>query len=96
MVNDGGPAFARPATIVNPAQDAIVECHQTGMSLRDYFAAAALQGLIAEPAVDGYDSAGQSALKRPCEDEDDFCAYMAEAAYRFADAMLDARAPREK
>ena len=35
--NDGGPAFPTPAGIQ----------HNDGMTLRDYFAAAALQGLLA-------------------------------------------------
>jgi hypothetical protein len=37
--NDGGPAFPTPAGIQ----------HNDGMTLRDYFAAAALQGLMANP-----------------------------------------------
>ena len=36
--NDGGPAFPR-------------EYGSKGMSLRDYFAAAALQGLCADPSM---------------------------------------------
>jgi hypothetical protein len=36
--NDGGPAFPTPAGIQ----------HNDGMTLRDYFAAAALQGLLAD------------------------------------------------
>ena len=44
-INDGGPAFPRSATD---------HCHsQEGMTLRDYFAAAALQGNIAHPEVTG-------------------------------------------
>ena len=37
QINDGGPAFPTPAGIQ----------HNDGMTLRDYFAAAALQGLLA-------------------------------------------------
>lgn len=40
-INDGGPAFP----VVFEHEEATAECH--GMSLRDYFAAAALQGLLA-------------------------------------------------
>jgi len=41
-INDGGPAF--------PLNDPL---KSTGMTLRDYFAAAALQGNIAHPEVTG-------------------------------------------
>jgi len=41
-INDGGPAFP----VVFQHDEATSECH--GMSLRDYFAAAALQGLMAQ------------------------------------------------
>ena len=37
QINDGGPAFPTPAGIQ----------HNDGITLRDYFAAAALQGLLA-------------------------------------------------
>mgnify|MGYP000665032944 CR=1 FL=1 len=47
--NDGGPAFARPASTGNNyltgETDAPVDS-QSGMSLRDYFAGHALQGLV--------------------------------------------------
>jgi hypothetical protein len=51
---------------------------QTGMTLRDYFAAKAMQGLIASPrgTPDGKDATD---------------AYYAKAAYVMADAMLKAR-----
>ena len=41
QINDGGSAFP----VVFEHEEATAECH--GMSLRDYFAAAALQGLLA-------------------------------------------------
>jgi hypothetical protein len=40
-INDGGPAYPTPAGIQ----------HNDGMTLRDYFAAAALQGNLIEPTV---------------------------------------------
>jgi hypothetical protein len=54
------------------------------MTLRDYFAAAALTGLLAkgEPefeATEGYRTPGK---------------YIQDTAYRLADAMLAARSPR--
>ena len=39
-INDGGPAYPTPAGVQ----------HNDGMTLRDYFAAAALQGLLDSPA----------------------------------------------
>lgn len=65
--NDGGPAFPECGTengFFNP-----------GMSLRDYFAAAALQGMLTDV---------------PHEDRLKFPEY-AQDAYRYADAMLEAR-----
>ena len=41
-LNDGGPAF--PSTITDDS------LHVPGMSIRDYFAAKAMQGLMASPA----------------------------------------------
>ena len=43
-INDGGPAFARDSHMDKQLG---LYVHQQGMSLRDYFAAAALQGLLA-------------------------------------------------
>lgn len=67
-IGDGGPAFP-----CNP--DAIYDCDR-GMSLRDYFAAKAMHGLIAAvPPVRGIP----------------LSAKVSERAYQFADAMLAAR-----
>jgi|DEB3_MinimDraft_2_1074329.scaffolds.fasta_scaffold00813_13 hypothetical protein len=63
-INDGGPAF--------PLNDPL---KSTGMTLRDYFAAAALQGMLANSK--NYDS---------------FDGY-SDAAYEYADAMLERRKP---
>ena len=52
--------------------------HFTGMTLRDYFAAKAMQGLLANPKLqEQILKAGQS--------------WIEESAYAFADAMLEAR-----
>jgi len=67
--NDGGPAFPR---------DHAHEGHN-GMSLRDYFAAKALSGFLANPQQD-YAPLITGKLKM-----------LAEEAYRLADAMLAAR-----
>ena len=44
QINDGGPAFARDSHMDKQIG---LYVQQQGMSLRDYFAAAALQGLLA-------------------------------------------------
>jgi len=68
-INDGGPAF--PLQFQH--DEATSECH--GMTLRDYFAAAALQGLLSIMAKD-YDAF--------------FANKLAHACYETADAMLKA------
>lgn len=68
-VNDGGPAFPTWEEWRGFSKE-------RGMSLRDYLAAAALQGLIAQ-------SMG-TAISSDCEIGAAYC-------YRFADAMLHAR-----
>jgi hypothetical protein len=52
-----------------------------GMSLRDYFAAKALQGLLADYEVD----AGEG------ESFEDFAKEVASVSYEYADAMMEAR-----
>ena len=52
MKNDGGPAF--PNTSHKPCSCGLrleITGHGGGMSLRDYFAAAALTGMIACPSM---------------------------------------------
>ena len=66
----GGPAFPRPGDF-NP---------QYGMTLRDYFAAKALQGLLADP---------KPFVKQ--EWEETIADTYAYEAYVYADAMLKAR-----
>jgi hypothetical protein len=72
MNTTGGPAF--------PGLHPSKECHyqDAGMTLRDYFAAKAMQGLIASPrgTPDGRDGTDH---------------YYAKCAYIMADAMLKAR-----
>lgn len=70
-INDGGPAFplAEPGDCVSASE---------GMSLRDYFAAKAMQGLLAQ-------SCGTAFGSDPI--------HGAQYAYQMADAMLAARKP---
>ncbi len=69
QINDGGPAFP----VVFEHEEATAECH--GMTLRDYFAAAALQGFMAAHTSGG------------CLVDDLYAKY----AYDLADAMIKAR-----
>lgn len=89
-IETGGPAF--PAGSVRKSRpahdpggnwvetDRVQPLHQ-GLTMRDYFAAAAMQGLIAGQNVD--EIVG-SCWAEICDD-------FAERSYFFADAMLDAR-----
>lgn len=55
---------------------------RTGITLRDYFAAKAMQGLLANPEM------GDSNLHNGA---DDWLKNITECSYEFADAMLKAR-----
>jgi hypothetical protein len=85
-VKDGGPAF--PVETYGDGrgmQTGPDSGWETGMTLRDYFAAQALSAIIsgsAFPTIHGLaDEAGVDSGE-----------YMADAAYEYADAMLKARA----
>jgi hypothetical protein len=80
MTDDGGPAFPNPSRVIrdlfgDSANDELVE-GMAGMSLRDYFAAAALAGELARPLREGEVLVAEVA---------------AEFVYDVADAMLEAR-----
>ena len=66
MSEDGGPAFPRDTSV-----------NQSGMSLRDYFAAAALTGMCANPNAVKENGEFSSSNFRTC--------------YEMADAMIKAR-----
>jgi hypothetical protein len=79
MNKDGGPAFPYPgcsdvSTFQFPPT--------VGMSLRDYFAAKALQGILMGVSVDGVAMEPEAPIS---------AAPIARDAYRMADAMLKAR-----
>ena len=78
---NGGPAFPRPKSPKGEYTDSEVPGAQTGMSLRDYFAAKAMQGLCVD--------AGKQSL----EDVERNIPAAASISYAMADAML---AEREK
>jgi hypothetical protein len=70
LINDGGPAF--PTETSNG--------YHHGMRLRDYFAAAAMQGNLAGQSTDVGYYEGKDAWNKAAQD-----------AYAVADAMLKAR-----
>lgn len=73
--------FAFPFTEYN--HDCSPHHMEPGMTLRDYFAAKALQGWIAaQPSVSGERLAGKN---------EEHAIILAEAAYNYADAMLKVR-----
>lgn len=76
-LKDGGPAFARPIGTVLGKFNA----EQSGMSLLDYFAGMALQGLLACPHV-----------RKALETLSDPAKAIGTEAYDYAQAMLKARA----
>ena len=72
MPNDGGPAF--PSFQLHKLDE---KMWQQGMTLRDWFAGMALQGILSS-AMEHWDGSG---------DEQKF----ANISYQYADAMLKAR-----
>lgn len=83
-IADGGPAFPRPAVrIENSSGDVSWFDEQDGMSIRDYFASAALPAVMAARTalvvanLDGLDTSTQESIAEEC--------------YELADALLLAR-----
>lgn len=51
-IKDGGPAFpCDPFIASKPGNETVAKRLAEGMSLRDYFAAKAMQGMLADPEV---------------------------------------------
>ena len=52
--DDGGPAFPVIDTSQNTAtgETTVYQAVQSGISVRDYFAAKAMQGILSDPAID--------------------------------------------
>ena len=81
MEKDGGSAFPEICTGINPHTDKPDTYSYGGMSLRDYCAAKALQGLLAGDA--GAYNCEDAEMWMNCVPE------VAKASYAIADAMLD-------
>ena len=82
-VDDGGPAY--PSTEVHPNYDFPI--HHFGMSLRDYFAAQALAGLLANPGgpFQANDMNGWDIVNCTLDD-------VARLSYQASDTMIATRA----
>lgn len=79
----GGAAFPTPRFMVDDESRILgFSINTDGMSLRDYFAAKAMQALMAETNGEGDDIPGAPRWESP---------QVAELAYEHADAMLEAR-----
>jgi hypothetical protein len=78
--NTGGPAF--------PGVDELSKPYE-GMTLRDYFAAKAMQAAIQHHGV--YDETQNRGLETTATILEYHCDAMASTAYVYADAMLKAR-----
>jgi len=82
-INNGGPAFPTTATATThgfyqDGQPCMTHYgSRSGITVRDYFAAAALQGIISDASV-------PASLKKDGE-------LVSRSAYEYADAMLKAR-----
>lgn len=83
---NGGPAFPGDyETRTDQGRGHLVKRHDSGMSLRDYFAAKAMQGFMSNDAL--LTRYGAMASKETISPE----SIMATAAYLAADAMLKER-----
>ena len=80
--NDGGPAF--PVNSVKLIDIGAYTVLHPGMSLRDWFAGMAMQGMLAYGVATVY-------RERAAEEGIPFSRLLAEESYRHADAMLAAR-----
>ena len=83
MNNTGGPAFPHVADLVQHSPNGGITTKPItsgGMTLRDYFAAKAMQAVFTGAVMDGLTM-----------NQDINCDKAAETAYTMADAMLEAR-----
>ena len=97
-VNDGGPAFPIPIAgcndgcVYNTLEQSSGELG--GMTLRDYFAAKALVGALANS--DSGNGAMEPTMMYVGSHPEEACELLATFAYRLADAMLAARVRGEQ
>jgi hypothetical protein len=79
--NSGGPAFPRTGNYDDDGTSNYDSTSQDGMTLRDYFAAKAMQAIVGHPATSTQGKEFVPELAR----------MTAEVSWLFADAMLAAR-----
>jgi hypothetical protein len=82
--NDGGPAFPWRHMDCDSMGQEVTREQGEGMTVRDYFAAAALTGFLAGRNINALDASFYTAKKA------------AESCYGYADAMLAARDGKEQ
>lgn len=83
---DGGPAFPRPMTY---GRDAVIDDGEMGMSLRDYFAARVMQGIVSSVlSEEDHERLVGVAHLNGCQKVSE---WIAKDSYKQADAMLKAR-----
>jgi len=83
--DDGGAAFPSPGVVIDYDKNEHQQGAYEGMSLRDYFAAKAMNGFLANAwQAETLASLGESAAQQ--------MAAVAEISYAMADAMLVERA----
>ena len=80
LVDGDEPAFPRPYSTYESRGDLESVCAQDGMSLRDYFAAKAMQAMIGPETIKLMPASGTWTI-----------GLLPQAAYAIADAMLEAR-----
>lgn len=86
----GGAAFPSAGVVIGFAKNEHQQGAYEGMSLRDYFAAKAMQGMLAVPDDQRYGDRADKSLT--VEQWQRWCVTgVVEHAYRVADAMLAAR-----
>jgi hypothetical protein len=85
---NGGPAFPKAIGSYRDANGITrYNDHQMGMTLRDYFAAKAMQAIISKlPIVDM-----EAEFGKPINDKIKYNLDIADSAYKISDAMLEAR-----
>lgn len=95
-MNDGGPAFPSKLRFGSQGtvQNSVAEICG-GMELRDYFAAAALQGYMSIQDERTYGGRGEEFKELSVEEwQETLFLTDAKLCYRYADAMLKARGER--
>lgn len=86
-INNGGPAFPSQENVNDPRTSGLL--FTQGMTLRDWFAGMALQGIAAAQSGESFSVAMNDEIKRRKTSAPEMVALM---AYNAADAMLAARA----